>query len=42
MAVNIVADSINAMQQQGKVVAVHRKLVPQLITRDSTGKVNAQ
>jgi LacI family transcriptional regulator len=41
MAVNIVADSINAIQQQGKVVAVHRKLVPQLITRDSTCKMSS-
>ncbi len=42
MAVNIVADNINALQQQGKISAIHRKLVPQLITRESTGKANSQ
>jgi DNA-binding LacI/PurR family transcriptional regulator len=42
MAVNIVAENISAIQQQERVAAVHRKLVPQLITRESTGKVNPQ
>jgi len=42
MAVNIVAENISAIQQQERVAAVHRKLVPQLITRESTGKVNLQ
>jgi LacI family transcriptional regulator len=42
MAVNIVADGINALQQQVKMAAVHRKLVPQLIVRDSTSKINSQ
>jgi DNA-binding LacI/PurR family transcriptional regulator len=42
MAVNIVADGINALQQQVRMAAVHRKLVPQLIVRDSTSKINSQ
>ena len=42
MAVNIVAESINVLQQQGKVTAVHRKLVPQLVVRESTSEVNSR
>jgi DNA-binding LacI/PurR family transcriptional regulator len=40
MAVNIVAERINGVQQPGKVSAVHRRMVPRLIIRDSTAKVN--
>jgi LacI family transcriptional regulator len=42
MAVNIVTDSITALRQQGKVAAVHRKLVPRLIVRESTSEVNSR
>ena len=42
LAVNIVSDSINALQAQGKISAVHRKLVPRLTVRDSTAKINSR
>jgi len=42
LAVNIVAESINTVQAQGKISAVHRKLIPRLTVRDSTGKINSQ
>jgi DNA-binding LacI/PurR family transcriptional regulator len=43
MAVSIVAESISAIQQQQqKATGQHRKLLPQLIVRESTGKVNPQ
>jgi len=42
LAVNIVSDSINALQAQGKISAVHRKLVPRLTVRDSTAEINSR
>ncbi len=42
LAVNIVAESINTVEAQGRISAVHRKLVPQLTVRESTGKINSQ
>jgi LacI family transcriptional regulator len=39
LAVNIVAERLNANQQQGKPSVVHRKLVPRVIVRESTGKI---
>jgi hypothetical protein len=38
MAVNIVAERLNP-DQPDKASAVHRKLVPRLVVRDSTGKI---
>jgi hypothetical protein len=36
MAVSIVAEGITAVQEKRKIIAVHRKLLPQLVVRDST------
>ena len=36
MAVSIVAEGITAVQEKRKITAVHRKLLPQLVVRDST------
>jgi len=39
MAVSIVAEGINAIQGKQKLTAIHRKLTPKLIVRDSTARV---
>jgi LacI family transcriptional regulator len=36
LAVSIVAEGINALQEERKIAAMHRKLLPQLIVRSST------
>jgi LacI family transcriptional regulator len=36
MAVTIVADGINASHDKRRIAAAHRKLVPELVVRDST------
>jgi len=36
MAVSIVAEGISAVQEKRKIPAVHRKLLPELVVRDST------
>jgi LacI family transcriptional regulator len=36
VAVNIVAEGIGAVQEKRKIPAVHRKLLPELVVRDST------
>jgi DNA-binding LacI/PurR family transcriptional regulator len=41
MAVNIVAERLKP-EQLGKASAVHRKLVPRLVVRSSTCKVNQE
>jgi len=38
MAVNIVADRLKP-EQPGNASAVHRKLVPRLVVRNSTSKI---
>jgi len=38
MAVSIVSQGISAVQEKRKIVSQHRKLVPELMIRDSTGK----
>ena len=40
MAVSIVAEGINAVQEERKVLAVHRKLAPELAVRESTRSVS--
>ncbi len=40
MAVSIVAEGINALQEHRKLSAVHRKLLPQLVVRRSTASPN--
>jgi LacI family transcriptional regulator len=37
MAVNIVSEGISAVQEKNKIIAQHRKLMPELVVRDSTG-----
>lgn len=39
MAVSIVAEGIDLLQEKRKLTAMHRKLIPQLIVRDSTSRV---
>lgn len=39
MAVNIVAEGINALHEKRKITAMHRKLLPQLVVRDSTSRL---
>jgi LacI family transcriptional regulator len=36
MAVSIVAESISALREKRRLAAMHRKLLPQLVVRDST------
>jgi len=36
MAVNIVVEGINAVQEKRKVSAVHRQVAPELAVREST------
>ncbi|HEX6504367.1 MAG TPA: LacI family DNA-binding transcriptional regulator [Terriglobales bacterium] len=36
LAVSLVADGINSVQEKREVTAVHRKLAPELVVRDST------
>jgi DNA-binding LacI/PurR family transcriptional regulator len=36
MAVSIVVDGINAVQEKRAVSAVHRKVAPELVVREST------
>ncbi len=38
MAVSIVSEGISAVQEKRKITANHRKLVPQLVVRDSTSR----
>jgi LacI family transcriptional regulator len=38
MAVSIVSEGIAAVQEKRKIVSQHRKLVPELVVRDSTSK----
>ena len=40
MAVSIVSEGITAVQEKRKIVAQHRKLMPELVIRDSTCKVS--
>jgi LacI family transcriptional regulator len=42
LAVGIVNESITALQQQGRIAGVHRKLMPRLIVRESTCPVTAR
>ena len=42
LAVGIVNESITALQQQGRIAGVHRKLMPRLIVRESTSPVTAR
>lgn len=42
MAVKLIAESISAIQQHQKASAVHRKLAPQLIVRQSTAQLNSR
>jgi LacI family transcriptional regulator len=41
MAVRIVAEGISAVQDKRKIVTVHRKLLPQLVVRDSTRRLSS-
>jgi DNA-binding LacI/PurR family transcriptional regulator len=36
MAVSIVAEGISALHEKRRLTAMHRKLLPQLVVRDST------
>jgi LacI family transcriptional regulator len=40
MAVSIVSEGITAVQEKRKIVAQHRKLMPELVVRDSTCKIS--
>jgi LacI family transcriptional regulator len=40
MAVSIVSEGITAVQEKHKIVAQHRKMVPELVIRDSTRTVS--
>jgi DNA-binding LacI/PurR family transcriptional regulator len=38
LAVSILMDGINAVVEKREVGAVHRKVVPELVVRESTGR----
>jgi LacI family transcriptional regulator len=40
LAVSIVADGINSVLEKREVAAVHRKVIPELVVRDSTRAVS--
>ena len=42
MAVSVTVDGINAVLEKRGITAVHRKVVPELVVRDSTGNVPAE
>jgi LacI family transcriptional regulator len=39
MAVHILLDAIEAVQEAKSLTAVHRKLTPELVVRETTGRV---
>jgi DNA-binding LacI/PurR family transcriptional regulator len=39
LAVSIVVDGINSVQEKREVGAVHRKIAPELVVRESTRSV---